>query len=246
MATAQFNALVEQVTNLGKIVLGYVQVISTLAVNLPSVPWPGELTSAWEAVAVVNIDVFGAFSIDCFAAEVNFTHTFLTTITYPVVFLALVAMVTWVRSCLVAGEADNEEEEDQQRDDVVTQGWKVGLFFLFVVYPSVSSTVLRMWHCRPIEDKWYLYADYRVTCDGSWNTYAAIAGVAFVVYPLGVPLGFLYLLRSNQEALHDENHPDFGRVSARFSFLYRGYEPQAWYWEVNRSASLKAWIVLIR
>ena len=176
--------------------------------------------------------------MDCFAADVNFIHTFFSTIIYPVVVLALVAVVTWVRSCSIAENAENEEDEDQHRDDVVTQGWKVALLFLFIVYPSVSSTVLRMWHCRRIEYKWYLYADYRITCDGSWNAYATIAGVAFLVYPLGVPLGFLYLLRSNQEALHNESHPDFGRVSARFSFLYRSYEPQAWYWEVNRSGGV--------
>lgn len=219
----------EQVTSLGKIALGYVQVVSTLAVNLPSVPWPGALTGAWEAVAVVNIDVFSAFSVDCFASDIDFTHTFISTITYPAVFLLLVVLVTWYRSANAPGETEEEQEE---RYEMVTQGWKVGLFFVFLVYPSVSSTVLKMWHCRSIEGTWYLYADYRITCDGDWNTYAAIAGVAFVVYPLGVPLTFFYLLRSQQEALHDESHPDFPHVSARLSFLYRSYEPQAWYWEV--------------
>ena len=223
-AQAELEKLWEQVTGLFKIVFGYLQVVSTLAVNLPSVPWPSELSGIWDAVAVVNIDLFSAFSVDCFASDIDFTHTFMSTILYPIAFVALILIVTWVRQ---AGTTTQQEE-----NDVVTEGWKVGLLFLFIIYPSVSSTILKMWHCRDIEGTWYLYADYRITCDGDWATYATIAGVAFAVYPIGIPLMFWYLLSSNKDALHDESHRDHQTVQARYSFLYRSYEEEAWWWEL--------------
>ena len=68
-----------------KILLGFFQVISTLAVNLPAVPWPSALTSAWSAIGVIaNIDLFDGLSVDCASSSFTFYDTFITTITYPI------------------------------------------------------------------------------------------------------------------------------------------------------------------
>ena len=83
-----------------------------------------------------------------------------------------------------------------------------------------------------------MVADYRLRCSGpggtdsAWLMNASIAAVAFVLYPLGVPLFYTYKLYKNQDALYDEEHPKHEVVSAKFGFLYAAYEEQAWYWEV--------------
>jgi hypothetical protein len=60
-----------------KILLGFAQVISTLAINLPTVPWPTELTNLWDAIgAFANLDIFGAVSFDCISAGFTFFDTF--------------------------------------------------------------------------------------------------------------------------------------------------------------------------
>jgi len=49
-----------------KILFGFCQVVSTLAMNLPSVPWPISLTGVWDAVGVVaNVDLLGGLSAEC-------------------------------------------------------------------------------------------------------------------------------------------------------------------------------------
>jgi len=62
--------------------------------------------------------------------------------------------------------------------------------------------------------------------------YALVAVVAFVAYPLGIPLFYYYQLRTNKEALHDKNHPEHEYVHGKLAFLYQDYVPEAWYWEL--------------
>jgi len=57
-------------------------------------------------------------------------------------------------------------KNDEEREKMKVQAWKIGLLGAFVVYPSVSATVLRVFHCREIEDYSYLVADYRIICKG--------------------------------------------------------------------------------
>jgi len=206
-------------------VLGFTQIVSMLTVNLPSVPWPGALSGVWGALAIVNLDVFSALSVDCISSSYDFRDIFLTTVIAPAIVLMLIVAVT---QCRKIGKTRVKQEE------ITIEGWKVTLLGAFIIYPMVSSTILKMWNCRNIEGTSYLVADYRVTCndDSSWSMYAALAGVAFVAFPLGIPLFYLYLLLINKDALHDESHADHSNVYARLGFIYRQYEPQAWYWEL--------------
>ena len=90
-----------------------------------------------------------------------------------------------------------------------------------------------MVHCtEPIEGLRYLQADYRITCDEDWVPYAGMAGVAFAVYSLGIPIMYVSILCAYSAALHDKEHPDHQMVNARFSFIFRQYEPESWYWEI--------------
>jgi hypothetical protein len=60
-----------------KLLLGFGQVISTLAINLPTVPWPAALTNLWDAIGTVaNLDLFGAVSFDCISNGFTFYDTF--------------------------------------------------------------------------------------------------------------------------------------------------------------------------
>ena len=216
----------QEFVGLLKILLGFMQVVSTLTVNLPTVPWPSVLTSIWDAVGVVaNIDIFEGLNMDCLLSGFNFYSNFVVTVLYPLVFQLAIALVTWYR-------VDQTSDVDERKIKM-TQGWKISLFLLFLIYPSVSATVLQMWHCRDIDGTEYLTADYRITCwEGDHLTYAMIAAIAFVVYPLGIPVFFLYELIANRDALYDEEHQDHADVTAKISFLFRAYKEDAFYWEV--------------
>ena len=85
----------------------------------------------------------------------------------------------------------------------------------------------------------YLSSDYRLKCYTSeWSTNAAIAGGGFVLYVFGIPAFFYAKLWANQEALHPPEdpeqppHPDHEKVVKQLGFLYLGYTPSKWWYEI--------------
>ena len=124
-AQGAFGAIYDTCMNLFKIAFGFCQVVSTLTVNLPTVPWPGLLISAWDSMSVVNFDVLGALSLDCVSSDVDFYATFVLTILYPAILLGLIVLVTIMRVKCVEGK--------DARAALYTQAWKFSLLGAFLV-----------------------------------------------------------------------------------------------------------------
>ena len=76
----------------------------------------------------------------------------------------------------------------------------VFIWGLFLVYPQVSSTTLLIFACTPLSDgKSYLAADARILCyTPKHRLHMGIGGFWAVVFPLGIPMAFLYVLWSNK------------------------------------------------
>ena len=56
--------------------------------------------------------------------------------------------------------------------------------------------------CRDIDGESWLLHDLRLQCfTPEWNTVAIVAGVAIVVYPVGIPLLFFSLLYRHRRTL---------------------------------------------
>jgi len=221
----------DQLMGLFKILLGFMQIISTMAVNLPEVPWPDSLTVTWSMLGVIaNIDLFEGIAVDCVTSSYTFYDTFLITILYPIFLMVIIVAVTKYRQ--------NHAESTEVAETCLDEGWKVSLFLMFLLYPSISATVLRVWNCRDIEGTSYVRADYTLVCstpsgtEGEWASYASIAAFAFVLYPIGIPALFAYVLYENQESLHDEDHPDHASTFAKFGFLYSSYTEDVFWWEI--------------
>jgi len=86
----------------------------------------------------------------------------------------------------------------------VVQFWKLFLYGLFLIYPSVSSAVLRHFVCFQIDDRSYLWADLRVQCyTDQWTTFAFVAVALILLYPVGIPVFFFALLKVNQKDLKE-------------------------------------------
>jgi len=231
MTNDEMQKKLDQLMGLFKIVLGFMQIISTMAVNLPEVPWPDSLTVTWSMLGVVaNIDLFEGIAVDCVTSTYTFYDTFLITILYPIFLLAIIIAVTKYRQ-------DNAEGAEAA-ETCLDEGWKVALFLMFLLYPSISATVLKVWNCRDIEGTSYVRADYTLVCstpsgtDGEWAGYASVAAFAFVLYPVGIPALFAYVLYENQESLHDEDHPEHASTFAKFGFLYSSYNEDTFWWEI--------------
>ena len=77
------------------------------------------------------------------------------------------------------------------------------LLLTFLIYSSVSSTLLKTFACYKLDDgKNYLRADYRIECDYSRHKALKIyVGFMVVLYVVGIPTFFGILLYSNRESL---------------------------------------------
>jgi hypothetical protein len=109
--------------------------------------------------------------------------------------------------------------------------WITLLYFLFLVYPSVSSTVIHHYVCKTISDSKnsyeFLLADLSIACKtDKWWTYAYIGFPLIALYPIGIPAFFFALLYRHRHQLQEP------RIKAKFGFLYNGYELHAWWWEI--------------
>lgn len=115
----------------------------------------------------------------------------------------------------------------QERSRSTMKFWKLFLYMLFLIYPSVSSTVLRHFVCKQIDDRSYLWEDLRVQCyTDRWITFAFVAIALTLLYPVGIPVFFFSLLKLNQKDLREP------RIKAQLGFLYAGYRLEVWWWEI--------------
>jgi hypothetical protein len=105
---------------------------------------------------------------------------------------------------------------------------KLGLFFSFIVFPGVSTAIFKVFPCFEFDDgQSLLKADLRVSCgDSNRSPMLAYAIAMIVCFPLGIPLSYLYLLRTNKPQIEklqkdrmddrdDERDQKKGRTSSR-------------------------------
>eukprot|EP00937_MAST-01D_sp_MAST-1D-sp2_P007281 g7281.t1 len=120
--------------------------------------------------------------------------------------------------------------------------WNVLLPFLFLVYPSVSNTVVLMLRCVTIDGGKYLLADYSVRCDvPSYDSYRSLAIFFVFLYPVGIPALFTFVLAKNRDKLPPdwwpENiHAEEGNEFTRFRNI-KGNE-----WVERREWREAAWV----
>ena len=110
-------------------------------------------------------------------------------------------------------------------------------FVVFLLYPLLSRTVFRTFDCQElhrdelsgITEQWHV-DDFSVDCNSaSHGTFRFVAGVFILVYPVGIPLCFLFLLwRDNQQRTQSEQ----ARGVSSFDFLRRDYKDSFYFFEV--------------
>jgi len=133
------------------------------------------------------------------------------------------------------------KEDGELRSDVRTTCYTLFLLTLFLVYPSVSSSILKTWQCDSFDDgTTWLRVDHTLSCQVpvfyEWVAYSA---VMFLIYVVGVPLIYSYLLHTRRQRLN----PPFSRAVAielrssdqsiqHLKFLWEPYRPKFYWFEV--------------
>jgi hypothetical protein len=214
-----------------KIFVTWLQIATKIASGL-QVQWPGAYKHfiLWFNVAV-NFDflVLNASSVECVADTDYYAHYVIVMLVPPFLFLGCVGLY------LVPNQLRKwcySTHTDEQRARNKFRFYKVLLYLLFLVYPGVSSMVLRHYVCIPIDgdDSSYLVYDLQVKCfDARWTRYAIGSLVLLLVYPLGIPALFGVILYRSRRALYRRSQPI---IKQMYGVLYAGYRMPLWWWEL--------------
>jgi hypothetical protein len=169
-----------------KIFISLFQIVSSMKTVLV-INFPAGFASITSFISFFNL---GSFALSC---NVSFDFVdYLLFVTLGPVFIILILFLFHQRF------AFEKLLLERSVDDHVKSEWQSKfylylLFFLFLILPSVSSTIFRMFSCENIDpdgtgdgSDFYLRADYTIACDSERYRFGMSWAIACVfLYPIG-------------------------------------------------------------
>jgi len=231
-----------------KVLVGYLQVLTSVSISCPSIPWPTAFKNYMSFASPISFDFGRIFPMACYVQTDGY-QMFLFHAALPIIGgAAIVAVGLWAKMKATADE-DNDSAEG-----AVDAIWSRVLVMFFILYPILSQQSLLIFRCRQIGDDFWLDTDLRLQCyTQEWELYAWISAASLFLYALGIPLLAFILLYCNSdnltEGIHEseaeqakkeeEEERDHGcirvgptRASVRYAILYEGYSVLFYYGEL--------------
>ena len=179
---------------------------------------------------VLNFDLGWILSTGCIA-DINFHDRMVISTLGPII----VMMMIW-GSYTIAVVRNSRLEEALRH--IRHKHMSAVILVTFLVYSSVSSTVLQMFDCEHLDDgNNYLRADYTILCDSlKHRALEVYAGVMVIIYPVGIPALYSMLLFRNRSVLTDGNRRGSDVYVQSTSNLWKPYKPSRFYYEVVECA----------
>eukprot|EP00457_Paulinella_chromatophora_P000003 gb/GEZN01000003.1/.p1 GENE.gb/GEZN01000003.1/~~gb/GEZN01000003.1/.p1 ORF type:complete len:6228 (-),score=473.22 gb/GEZN01000003.1/:302-18958(-) len=238
-----------QLTYKFKILIGFFQILSNMGVAL-ELPWPQGYKKFVSFFSVLNFDLFQAANIECLYPKGTVYYEKYLFVRYVPIVVALIPTLfyglpmslytraPWSRGTRVnlsmAGGFEQALEAEKfmvrlARTRIWLKTVKLILFGLFLVYPTVSSTVLRLYNCKKVEGVWYLMADFNTQCyTDLWHKYAKGAWVYGLIYAAGIPFMFVFMLWYTRRRPGGLQRP---RAMIALGILYYGYDGSKFWFE---------------
>ena len=195
-----------------------------------NVQYPPAYEKFLAALSVVNLNLGFILSISC-VMETNFYARLVLMTIAPMAGLGALAIT--YRVAMVRNGHSIHAMRIARNKHI-----SVGLFLLFVVYSSVSYTIFQTFVCDPLDSGvTYLRADYDLVC---WTTthvnFTTYAGIMVLVYPVGIPAVFAWVLFINRDGIQRvEDNTNGSRVhpeSEAIKDLWAPYKSSRYYYEV--------------
>eukprot|EP00808_Paulinella_micropora_P019733 g59215.t1 len=246
-----------------KIIIGFFQILSNMGVAL-ELPWPLGYKKFISFFSLFNFDIFQAANVECVypRGQVYYRkYVFIRIIPLivtaaPVLFYAVPRLIYAKMGCSqgqrvplgMPGGMSQALEADQlmiklSNVRIWLKTVKLILFGLFLVYPTVSSTVLRLYNCKKVENVWYLLADFNTVCyTDDWYHYAKTAWVFGILYAGGIPFLFFCLLFFTRRLPGGLSRP---RALISLGFLYNGYDRNKFWFEMLEMCHKLALVAMI-
>ena len=210
-----------------KIVVVTWQILNQFS-SVANVVYPGIYQEFLDGLDFFNFDFSWIMSAGC-VVRIDFHDRLLLSTICPIVALAFLACTYTIAYCVNRGKKDVLQRIDDKHMSMF-------LLLTFLVYSSVSSVLFKTFACENMDDdKYYLRADYRIECDSSEHaSYQLYAGIMIIVYTLGIPTMYCYLLFRDRDVLKTSDSIrglDSSRVEA-ISDLWKPYRSNVFYYEI--------------
>jgi hypothetical protein len=213
-----------------KILLGFIQILTNVSTAL-EIQWPASFVEFLQNFNPANLDFVQFTNVDCLSDNVDFFFKmYVWAVTCPAIMLCI--GIYYIYNSYLRGKSYSDKYQggdafQLHKNKVARKSWRLMYFTLFLVYPSVSTTILRTFVCKKVEGVSYLQADFSIQCyDDYWYGGAKWAILFTAIYPVGIPCFFLWKLWSKREKL------GYKVCRAELGFLYDGYHRHLWYFEL--------------
>jgi hypothetical protein len=207
-------AISEKLPEVMKLLTGLFQILGAFATVLYRVPWPGAFRAITSATSVLALDVFSLPSLRCSSLGSTFYARFNLHLTSVLVITAL-----FVALLFYAYSRHNQRRARPLKTSLV---WNIFLPFLFLIYPSISKTVILMLRCRIVDGHSYLLSDIALSCEtAEYARHKSYAIFGVLVFPVGVAVFFTALVGYNRRKLPPDWWP--ARAPAEAQLAYQKY-----------------------
>ena len=180
-------------------------------------------------LSVVNLNLGSILSLSC-VVETNFYARLVLATIAPIVVLGV--LVITYRVAVIR----NNHSIHAMRV-VWNKHLALGLFLIFAVYSSVSYTIFQTFVCDSLDSGvTYIRADYDLVC---WTRahvgYMTYAGFMILVYPVGIPAVFAWVLYVNREGIKSVEGTNKSLIppeTEAIKDLWAPYKRSRYYYEI--------------
>ena len=177
--------------------------------------------------SITQLSLSQLMPIECLAPYSHHTHLLFVTL-MP---LAFIIFVLAVGSMLKSGSLPRQVCNH------------AAIMVAFIVLPTTSTAILRTFHCQDFDSGYgrFLVADLSIDCDGTGHQgMTGFAVCMLLIYPIGMPLLFLFLLSQSREDINPSGFDfEFSAIAQRNSDpklttlkpLFEPYKPSLWFFE---------------
>jgi len=199
-----------------KIALSFAQIVTSVTGGL-EVQFPENFKTVVTWLNPANMDIMQMSSVGCVTTTDYYDKLLLMTL--------LPICVAGLPLLYLLAKYSRATADPHARASARKKFWKLFLFGVFLVYPMVSSTILRLFVCKTVEGHHYLLADFSVECyDSRWNDYSFYAIFMILVYPVGIPVMFFLVLYTKRHKLSTAG------TRSELGFLYDAYHHKDRWW----------------
>ena len=215
-ARAKYGAIVVKV----KIIVSTFQVISNTS-KVMNVTLPNPFASFSTGLLFFNVAI-SVLPLGCMGTY-NFVDTILWATLFPIgiAFLLLVCFCCeflYIRHKIQKSTTRKKGMKRKAFDATKSKYLNYFFFLSYLVLPSVTTTLFQWFICDNVdpnnEDKdqydLYLVADMAISCQTTYyNNWSLYVALMILIYPVGIPSLYLYLLRQHREELINRDDENF-------------------------------------